>query len=59
MVMKAADNQASEFASHLEDLRLVPLTEIAESGAGANALDRALAKQSSHHVPVAAFNSAI
>ena len=57
--MKAADDQASEFASHLEDLRLVPLTEIAESGAGADALDRILAEQASHHVPIAAFNSAI
>jgi FXSXX-COOH protein len=55
----AADDQASEFASDLEDLRLIPLTQIAESGAGAEALARILAEQSSYHVPVAAFNSSI
>lgn len=55
----AADDQSSEFASDLEDVRLIPLTQIAESGAGADALARILAEQSSHYVSVAAFNSSI
>jgi hypothetical protein len=58
MVM-VADVQAPELASDLQDLRLVPLTEIAESEMGADALARILAEQSSHLVPVAAFNSSI
>jgi len=59
MIMMVADDQASEFASDLEDLRLTPLTEIAESGRGADALARILAEQLSHYLPVAAFNSSI
>jgi FXSXX-COOH protein len=59
MVMKVANEQASEFASDLADLCLTPLTEIVESGAWADALARILAEQPSHHVPVAAFQSSI
>jgi len=59
MVMTVADDQAVEFPSDLEDLHLTPLPEIAESGAGADALARILAEESSRHVPVAAFNSSI
>jgi FXSXX-COOH protein len=58
MVM-VADDQIPEIASDLQDLRLVPLTEIAESAAGADVLARILPEPSSHHVPVAAFNSSI
>ena len=54
-----ADDPGSELASDLEDLRLIPLKEIAESGAGADALMRILAEQPSQHVAVAAFNSSI
>jgi FXSXX-COOH protein len=55
----ATDDEAFEFTSDLEDLRLIPLTQIAESGAGADALARILAERSSYHVPIAAFNSSI
>lgn len=58
MVMKVADDQTLEVASDLADLCLTPLTEIAESGAGADAVARILAEQPSH-VPVAAFQSSI
>jgi FXSXX-COOH protein len=58
MVM-IADDQEPDVASDLQDLRLVPLTEIAKSAAGADMLRRILAEQSPHHVPVAAFNSSI
>lgn len=57
--MKVADAQASEFASDLADLYLTPLTEIAESKAGADVLARILAEQSSDYLPVAAFQSSI
>jgi FXSXX-COOH protein len=63
MVM-VADDQVPEVASDLQDLRSVPLTEIAESAIGADSptrilVERILAERSSHHVPVAAFNSSI
>lgn len=58
--MKVADDQAPEFASDLADLRLTPLTDLAEAGGiGADALARILAEHSPHHVPVSAFQSAI
>jgi len=58
-MVTAADDQASEFVSDLKDLRLIPLTEIAESEAGVDALARILTEQSSHRVDIAAFNSSI
>lgn len=57
--MKVADDQALELASDVADLCLTPLTEIAEAGMGADALARVVAEDSSHHVPVSAFQSAI
>lgn len=57
--MNVTNAEAPEIASDLADLNLTPLSEIAESDAGAGVLARILAEQSSRHVPVAAFQSSL
>lgn len=59
--MNAADDRGTEFASHLADVRRVPLADLHTNSHGAvsTAVHRVLREQSAHQVPVAAFNSSI
>jgi len=58
--MISVESRSADIASKVDDLRQVPLEDLAaEPRAVDDALLRVLPDQSAHRVPVAAFNSSI